>query len=313
MVVTIKDIAKEANVSIATVSRYINQNGYVGIESALKVKEAIKKLGYKTKNTVNTTSKLNLIEVDFPKINNPFYSELFEYLAFYLQDKGYDSILHLDHYQSQDINYYLERFKRKEIAGLITSSPIKIPKSRLKIKFPIVSFDRKISPQIPTVQSNNYDAGMQIAQSVLKQKKNRIIIIAGAKEDYYPISDRIKGMIRVFNTFNAKFDLRSLSASDSIIAKKIAILQFLKNKNYDAICCALLAKECADYLKKDTLITGFDGTHLIQNLFPNLISARQHTKEIAELMCDLLLRQINDPSVSLESVYTLPVSLINQN
>ncbi|MBE5058144.1 LacI family DNA-binding transcriptional regulator [Lactobacillus crispatus] len=317
MAVTIKDIAKEANVSIATVSRYINQNGYVGIESALKVKEAIKKLGYKTKNTVNTTSKLNLIEVDFPKINNPFYSELFEYLAFYLQDKGYDSILHLDHYQSQDINYYLERFKRKEIAGLITSSPIKIPKKGLKIKFPIVSFDRKISPQIPTVQSNNYDAGMQIAQSVLKQKKNRIII-AGAKEDYYPISDRIKGMIRVFNTFNAKFDLRSLSASDSIIAKKIAILQFLKNKNYDAICCtdditALLAKECADYLKKDTLITGFDGTHLIQNLFPNLISARQHTKEIAELMSDLLLRQINDPSASLESVYTLPVSLINQN
>lgn len=317
MVVTIKDIAKEANVSIATVSRYINQNGYVGIESALKVKEAIKKLGYKVKGTVNSVSKLNLIEVDFPKINNPFYSELFEYLAFYLQEKGYDSILHLDHYQSQDINYYLERFKRKEIAGLITSSPIKIPKKGLKIKFPIVSFDRKISPQIPTVQSNNYDAGMQIAQSVLKQKKNRIII-AGAKEDYYPISDRIKGMIRVFNTFNAKFDLRSLSASDSIIAKKIAILQFLKNKNYDAICCtdditALLAKECADYLKKDTLITGFDGTHLIQNLFPNLISARQHTKEIAELMSDLLLRQINDPSASLESVYTLPVSLINQN
>lgn len=318
MAVTIKDIAKEANVSIATVSRYINQNGYVGIESALKVKEAIKKLGYKTKNTVNTTSKLNLIEVDFPKINNPFYSELFEYLAFYLQDKGYDSILHLDHYQSQDINYYLERFKRKEIAGLITSSPIKIPKKGLKIKFPIVSFDRKISPQIPTVQSNNYDAGMQIAQSVLKQKKKKIIIIAGAKEDYYPISDRIKGMIRVFNTFDSKFDLRSLSASDSIIAKKIAILQFLKDDEYDAICCtdditALLAKECADYLGKAPLITGFDGTHLIQSLFPNLISARQHTKEIAELMSDLLLRQINDPSVSLESVYTLPVSLINQN
>ena len=40
---------------------------------------------------------------------------------------------------------------------------------------------------------------------------------------------------------------------------------------------------------------------------------RQCVKEIAELMCDLLLRQINDPSVSLESVYTLPVSLINQN
>lgn len=49
MAVTIKDIAKEANVSIATVSRYINQNGYVGIESALKVKEAIKKIRLQNK------------------------------------------------------------------------------------------------------------------------------------------------------------------------------------------------------------------------------------------------------------------------
>src|SRR5699024_12750068 len=109
------------------------------------------------KNTVNTTSKLNLIEVDFPKINNPFYSELFEYLAFYLQDKGYDSILHLDHYQSQDINYYLERFKRNEITGLITSSPIKILTKGLKIKFPIVSFVCIISYQITNVKSNNFD------------------------------------------------------------------------------------------------------------------------------------------------------------
>lgn len=318
MAVTIKDIAKEANVSIATVSRYINKKGYISIESASKVKEAIKKLGYKTKDSINPITKLNLIEVDFPKINNPFYSELFEYLAFYLQNKGYDCILHLDQYHFQDINYYLDKFKQREIAGLITSSPIQIAQKNLKIKLPIVSFDRKISPSIPTVQSNNYDAGMQIAQSVLRRKKNKVIIIAGSKEDYYPISDRIKGMIRVFNTFGAKYDLRSLNASDSIIAKKVAILQFLKNNDYDAICCtdditALLAKECSDYLEKAPLITGFDGTHLIQNLFPNLISARQHTKEIAELMSDLLLKQIKDPSIQLESIYTLPVSLINQD
>ncbi|MCT7870944.1 MAG: hypothetical protein N4Q18_08030 [Lactobacillus crispatus] len=82
----------------------------------------------------------------------------------------------------------------------------------------MVSFDRVISPQIPTVQSNNYDAEMQIAKSVLKQKKKKVIIIAGSKEDYYPISDRIKGMMCVFNTFDVKFDLRSISARESIIA-----------------------------------------------------------------------------------------------
>ena len=45
MAVTIKDVAQEAEVSIATVSRYINQSGYVSPDSADKIKKAIKKLG----------------------------------------------------------------------------------------------------------------------------------------------------------------------------------------------------------------------------------------------------------------------------
>lgn len=127
-------------------------------------------------------------------------------------------ILHLDHYQEQDMQYYLDKYKQKKIVGLLTSSPIQISKKSGKLNLPVVSFDRVISPQIPTVQSNNYDAGMQIAKSVLKQKKKKVIIIAGSKEDYYPISDRIKGMMCVCNTFDVKFDLRSISARESIIA-----------------------------------------------------------------------------------------------
>lgn len=218
MAVTIKEIAKKAGVSIATVSRYLNQNGYVGIDSALKIKEAIKKLGYKPKNAISAKTELNLIEINFSQINNPFYSELYEYLATILQDKGYDCILHLDHYQEQDMQYYLDKYKQKKIVGLLTSSPIQISKKSGKLNLPVVSFDRVISPQIPTVQSNNYDAEMQIAKSVLKQKKKKVIIIAGSKEDYYPISDRIKGMMCVFNTFDVKFDLRSISTRESIIA-----------------------------------------------------------------------------------------------
>lgn len=317
MTVTIKDVAKEAKVSIATVSRYLNHSGYIGPESALKIKSAIDKLGYKHRKTVSLPSNVKLVEVNFPNIDNPFYAELFQYLSIYLKEKGYDCILHLDHFHIQSFDYYLDRFKKKEISGLITSSLLNISKKDLNRNLPIVSFDRKISSKIPTVQSNNYDAGMQIAQSVLKNKKNKIAIIAGAKEDYYPISDRIQGMMKVFNTYNKDIDLESLNASDSIIAKKYTIHRILNNKNYDAICCtdditALLAKQCTDSLGIKPLITGFDGTTLIQNLFPDLITARQHTKEIAELMSDLLLRRINEPLVQLESIYTLPVSLINQ-
>ncbi|WP_276804104.1 LacI family DNA-binding transcriptional regulator [Lactobacillus hominis] len=317
MPVTITDVAKKAQVSTATVSRYLNRSGYVGQEAARKIKQAIELLGYKQKISSFNPTPVKLIEVNFPNIDNPFYAELFEYLSGYLKEKGYDCVLHIDHFHIQDFDYYLKRFKKHEISGLITSSLLHISQKDLNRNLPIISFDRKISPKIPTIQSNNLDAGAQIAQSVLNRGKNKILIIAGAKEDYYPINDRIKGMMRVFNTYKMKVTLESLNASESIIAKKIMIQQILQKHEYDAICCtdditALIAKQCSDFLKLDPLITGFDGTNLIQTLFPSLITVRQHTKELAQLMSDLLLKHINDPLYPLESVYTLPVTLINQ-
>ncbi|WP_297815194.1 LacI family DNA-binding transcriptional regulator [uncultured Lactobacillus sp.] len=317
MPVTIKNVAEKANVSIATVSRYLNHSGYVSPTAALKIKQAIADVGYKQKTTSFISTQVKLVEVNFPNIDNPFYAELFEYLSSYLKEKGYDCILHLDHFRIQDFDYYLDRFKKHEISSLITSSLLNISKKDLNRNFPIISFDRKISPKIPTVQSNNLDAGTQIAQAVLSRGKQKILIIAGAKEDYYPINDRIKGMMRVFNNNNMKITLRSLNASESIIAKKIMIQQFLQKNEYDAICCtdditALLAKQSSDLLKINPLITGFDGTNLIQTLFPSLITVRQHTKELAQLMSDLLIKKMLHPLYPLEDIYILPVHLVNQ-
>lgn len=123
--------------------------------------------------------------------------------------------------------------------------------------------------------------------------------------------------MRVFNTYKAHITLDSLNASDSIIAKKMAIQGMVTDKKIDAICCtdditALLAKQTADYLGIKPLITGFDGTRLIQSLFPSLITARQPIQELAELMSDLLISRIVDPERKLNSIYTLPVQLINQ-
>ena len=70
MAVTIKDVAQEAEVSIATVSRYINQSGYVSPDSADKIKKAIKKLGYLAKNSPQSSMQKHLIEVNFPNIEN---------------------------------------------------------------------------------------------------------------------------------------------------------------------------------------------------------------------------------------------------
>ena len=60
--VSIKDVAKQAGVGVGTVSRFINNNGYVSDDSKAKIAKAIKELGYKpnqlARNLVNNSSKL---------------------------------------------------------------------------------------------------------------------------------------------------------------------------------------------------------------------------------------------------------------
>ncbi|WP_236943556.1 LacI family DNA-binding transcriptional regulator [Lactobacillus amylolyticus] len=113
MTATIKELANEAGVSIATVSRFLNQNGYVGPNSASKIQSAIDKLGYKHKDPILTT-KMKVIEVNFPNIDNPFYAELFQNLSTYLKEKDYDCILHLDHFHIENFDYFFKEIPREK-------------------------------------------------------------------------------------------------------------------------------------------------------------------------------------------------------
>ncbi len=74
MAVTIKDIARHSGVSRTTVSRVINNNGYVKEETREKIESAIRELNYSPKCNCKkfNNKKTNTIGVVVPEINNPF-------------------------------------------------------------------------------------------------------------------------------------------------------------------------------------------------------------------------------------------------
>jgi LacI family transcriptional regulator len=75
---TIRDVAKLAGVSVATVSRVLNKNGYVHETTKKKVEEAITQLSYRPNEIAHTLYKKNsrLIGLIIPDITNPFFTEL---------------------------------------------------------------------------------------------------------------------------------------------------------------------------------------------------------------------------------------------
>ena len=60
------------------------------------------------------------------------------------------------------------------------------------------------------------------------------------------------------------------------------------------------------------MVTGFDGSSFIQNFFPDLITVRQPTEEIAKLLCGLLIEKINHPSHHFDHEYVIEKKVIKE-
>ena len=95
MAITIKDIAKKAQVSRTTVSRVLNDSGYVKEETRKKVMDVIKELNYTPSAIARSlsTSKTNTIGIIVPEINNPFFGEIIKGISQIADENNLNIIL----------------------------------------------------------------------------------------------------------------------------------------------------------------------------------------------------------------------------
>lgn len=119
--VTLKDIAKKANVSHATVSRALNDHREININTREKIKNIAKEMGYfpnvLARGLVNNTSKS--IGVIIPDITNPFFSQIIKGVEDFSNYKGYSVILSNTSWdEEREIKNILEMAQRR-IDGLI--------------------------------------------------------------------------------------------------------------------------------------------------------------------------------------------------
>jgi LacI family transcriptional regulator len=147
MSITIKDVAKKANVSISTVSRVINGSKPVSEDIKKRVFEVIEELGYSpnpvARNLVMKKSKL--IGVMIPDISSTFVGELLNAVEEIAKTYGYDIILCNSYGELKQEIRYFELFKSKQVEGIIfiTRKINEIHKDKIKaLNLPIVMINR---------------------------------------------------------------------------------------------------------------------------------------------------------------------------
>lgn len=124
MKVTIYDVAKEAGVSIATVSKVINKTGRIGEKTKRKVRAVIEELNYQPNMMASALmgKQTKTIGLLIPDLANPFFSELARSIEVRGQELGYNLVMCNTDYQIEKEDQYLALLKQKSVDGFILAS-----------------------------------------------------------------------------------------------------------------------------------------------------------------------------------------------
>ncbi len=178
---TIRDVAKKANVSVSTVSRVINQKGYVHEETKILVKKVIDDLGFTpnqlARSLTNRSSKI--IGVIVPHIGPAFYGELLEGIESQASAYGYKVMFcHTNDDSTRELEY-LKFFEQYNVEGLIVASNFSNVDKLLELNIPIVTVDHILDETIPSITSDNVKGGTLAMSKLVESGAKNIVIFRG--------------------------------------------------------------------------------------------------------------------------------------
>ncbi len=153
----LKDVAKLAGVSVATVSRVINDRGYLSSGTKEKVYQAMRQLNYSPNSAARALrgKTFKLIGLIFASVENPLIAEAVQKIENQLFEGGYKAIIcnSLDNPAKEQ--QYLKMLMANQVDGIITGSHNEGLKEYKMSGLPIVSYDRYFPSPIPTVSCDN--------------------------------------------------------------------------------------------------------------------------------------------------------------
>ncbi|WP_407272693.1 LacI family DNA-binding transcriptional regulator [Radiobacillus sp. PE A8.2] len=203
---TIQEVAKKAGVSVATVSRVLNDHTTVAEKTKIKVEQAIKELNYEPsvlgRNLRTSESKLLLVLI--PSISNPFYSEIINGIEETALTKGYNILLCETDSNPARETIYFNLVRSKLADGIISMDPTinKVKLNELAANYPIIQcseYDQ--DGAIAYVAINNELAAYHAVKHLIKLGHKKIALV-NSDERFLYARERRQGYEKALKEFN---------------------------------------------------------------------------------------------------------------
>nr|WP_270218632.1 LacI family DNA-binding transcriptional regulator [Enterococcus lactis] len=326
---SLKDIAILSGVSVATVSRVINDNGRFSEETRQKVLKVIEETGYKMNYNAKSLrmNRSFSIGILVPDISNYFFSDVVQKIEEILFDKGYSTIICNTARSQAKETAYLKMLEGKGVDGLVVISGAEafdFDYSSNEKHIPYICIDREPKTREDTVfiSSNHYQGAFEATEELIHVGcKHPLIVMHGRKST--STKERFNGFKDALKKNNISFSSKKYLLTidpDKHDLSQLIETHLAENPEIDGIFCVndsialelmLILRQLRKVIPKDIKIIGFDDTPAAKYSFPPLSSVKQHTEKIAEIAVSNLLNLIQHPNET-NKLLIVPVSLISR-
>jgi len=312
MKVTIKDIARLANVSVATVSKVINKKDKdISDSTRQKVLEIAKNENYIPNLMARSlvTKKTNTIGLIIPDISNPFFPELARGAEDKANELGYNMIICNTDNDIKKEKKYIKMLAEKMIDGVILTASLKASAEEdvaTNCSFPIVLVDRDVnSPYVKGKLIVNDFRGSYLATKYLIEKNHRKILFIGGPKIIKNTSNRFNGYVQAlkenalelndsyadFGEYNSEFGYKSIS---SYLEKKVPFTAVVCGNDLIAIGVIKRLKEQGVKVPEGVAVLGFDDIYLARYVEPSLSTVALPSYAMGVAASELLIRALEN-------------------
>jgi DNA-binding LacI/PurR family transcriptional regulator len=326
---TIYDVAKEASVSIATVSNVINAKGNVGKKKRDEIFKVMERLQYKPSVIASALmgKKTYTLGLLIPDVSNPFFSEIARSVEDLAHSAGYSVFVCSTDNKDERVEKYIHLLEQKSVDGILIGTGVEnadILTQLSEKSVPIVMMAREASGiSVHSVLTDDFKGGSLAARHLLGLGHHKMAILSENANVSSSI-ERVRGFRFTLFEAGKTVDDECVVYCDSSIkdGKRSASILLRGDERPTAIFCCndilaigalQAAKECGVQVPDQLSVIGFDDTILSTVTNPALTTIAQPLDEMVKLAFGLLIASPENGDAIKQKIVMQPELVVRES
>lgn len=322
--VTLKDIAKEAGVSVMTVSRVVNRNySKVSEDNITKIQEIINKYGYVPNSSARSLSSKSskiisiIIQGSHNALESPYNATMLGDIIQQLQVRDYNPMVHfIDKYS--EVTKHLQSWNA-EGAIFLGTFDSDLQQIQADNQIPLVFTDSYSSiRQVNNIGIDDYKGGVLAAQHFIDRGHHEFAFVSPYISISQLIQQRFKGFRDTLEKAKLQLDANQIietlnmeDAVNQICSNRKKITAVFVPADNNAVEIIDILKSRGYQIPDDYSIIGFDNLPIGKYITPRLTTITQDINQKAQYALDVLFQHLKDPNLPTQNM-VLNVELIER-